>query len=214
MAVALLLTAIAVWVLFRNPPNQSQPASGSAATTTSAVQPQSEPSTGTINIPAGLTPIPSGNEGSPSDFTVSLPNGTELRKRRHLNGRGELTVENGTSFDAVVHLVDLNSEKTIRTFYVKAGNTFTEQRISPGLYGVYFATGTDWNGGLKTFNSSASYSQFGRNMEFTEKPDADKGKIEYSTYQITLQPVKGGNAATYPSDKSAFDKYMNDGTTD
>ena len=214
MAAAFLLTAIAVWVLFRNPPNQTQPSSGSPSITTSTVQPQNEPTTGTVNVPKGLTLDPSGNAGSPSDFAVSLPNGTELRKRRRLNGRGELTVENGTSSDAVVHLVDLSSEKTIRTFYVKAGNTFTERQISPGLYEVYFATGTDWNAGLRTFNSSANYHQFGRNLEFSEKRDPEKGKIEYGTYQITLQPVMGGNAATFPSDKSAFDKLMNDPTTD
>jgi hypothetical protein len=146
--------------------------------------------------------------------TVRILNGTELRKRRHLHGLGELTVENGTEYDAVVLLVELNTEKTIRNFYVTAGNTFTEPRIAPGLYAIYFVTGSDWNPELKTFNSNANYSQFGRNVEFSEKPDQVSGKIEYSTYKITLQPVIGGDAAIYPSNKDAFNKLMNDASKD
>jgi curved DNA-binding protein CbpA len=160
-----------------------------------------------IIIPKGLTPIP-------YQPTFSLPNGTEIRKRRHLNGRGELTVENGSLDDAVVHLVDLNTGKTIRTFYVKTDNTFTERQIPPGLYGVYFTTGIGWNVALKTFNLNASYSHFGKNLEYTEKIDQDRGKVEKITYRISLQPVQNGNAEIESSDKDSFDKMMNDGTAD
>jgi TPR repeat protein len=156
----------------------------------------------------GLTP------DNPSQSAFSLPNGTEMRTRRHLNGRGELTVENGSLGDAVVHLVDLNTGKTIRTFYVKTDNTFTEQQISPGLYGVYFATGIGWNVALKTFNLNASYSHFGNNLEYTERIDQDRGKVEKIIYKISLQPVQHGNAEIESSDKNSFDKMMNDGTTD
>jgi len=162
-------------------------------------------------VPPGLTADPI---VSPPQPVFSLPNGTEIRKRRHLNGRGELTVENGTLDDAVVHVVDLQTGKTIRTFYVKTDNAFTEKQISPGEYGVYFTTGIDWNVELKLFNLSASYSRFGTNLEYTEKIDEDTGKVETVTYKISLQPVHGGNAKIEPSDKDAFDKMMNDGTTD
>jgi hypothetical protein len=164
--------------------------------------------------PSGLTPVPL----EPNDFelmpAVRLLSGTELRKRRHLNGLGELSIENGTSFDAVVHLVDLKTEKTIRTFYVQQGDTFTERQIAPGLYGIYFATGDWWNPESKKFNSAASYSQFGRNIEYSERRDPDAGRVGYDTYKITLQPVVGGNVTTYPSDKDDFDKMMNDPTKD
>jgi curved DNA-binding protein CbpA len=213
-ALALLLISIAAWVLISNRSVQTQPPSDSASTKTYTSQRHSDSSGGTISVPKGLTPISPPDLENPARTAFNLPNGTELRKRRHLNGHGELTVENGTSFDAVIHLVDLNSEKTIRTFYVDTGSTFIERQIAPGLYGIYFATGSDWDAGLKTFNSSAGYSQFGRNLEYSEKPDPDNRKIEYSTYQITLQPVQGGNAATYPSDKDAFNKLMNDGNAD
>jgi hypothetical protein len=137
-----------------------------------------------------------------------------MRKRRHLNGRGELTVENGSLDDAVVHLVDLNTGKTIRTFYVKTDNTFTERQIQQGLYGVYFTTGIGWNVALKTFNFNASYSHFGNNLEYTERIDQDRGRVEKIIYKISLQPVQDGNAKIESSDKDSFDKMMNDGTTD
>lgn len=151
---------------------------------------------------------------NPSQSAFSLPNGTEMRKRRYLNGRGELTVENGSLDDAVVHLVDLNTGKAIRTFYVKTDNTFTERQIPPGLYGVYFTTGIGWNVALKTFNLNASYSHFGKNLEYTERIDQERGKVEKINYKMSLQPVQGGNAEIESSDKNSFDKMMNDGTTD
>ena len=151
---------------------------------------------------------------NPSQSAFSLPNGTEMRKRRHLNGRGELTVENGSLDDAVVHLVDLNTGKTIRTFYVKTDNTFTERQIQQGLYGVYFTTGIGWNVALKTFNLNASYSHFGNKLEYTERIDQERGKVEKIIYKVSLQPVQGGNAEIESSDKDSFDKMMNDGTTD
>jgi hypothetical protein len=174
-------------------------------------QPTPSDSAGVTGVPPGLTAEPI---VSPSQPVFSLPNGTEIRKRRHLNGRGELTVENGTLDDAVIHVVDLQTGKTIRTFYVKTDNTFTEKQISPGEYGVYFSTGIDWNVELKSFNLNASYSRFGANLEYTERMDEVTGKIETVTYKISLQPVHDGNAKIEPSDKDAFDKMMNDGTTD
>jgi len=162
-------------------------------------------------VPPGSTVYPIDNSTQPA---FSLPNGTEIRKRRRLNGHGELTVENGTLDDAVVNLVDLNSMKTIRTFYVKTDKTFTERQIPPGFYGVYFTSGIDWNVSLKTFNLNPSYKHFGKNLEYTEKIDEDTEKVEKIIYTISLQPVLGGNAETDNSDKDYFDKIVNDGTMD
>lgn len=161
------------------------------------------------NNPSAASVVP--NLARP-DF--SLPNGTEIRKRLRLKGLGDLAVENGTVGDAVVHLVDLDSRKTIRTFYIRAGMNFTERQIPPGLYGVYFSTGKDWNVEEKSFNRDAIYSQFGRNLEYRETQYASAGKIQYAHYEITLHPVFGGDVATYPSNKQAFDAMMNQPTSE
>jgi hypothetical protein len=86
--------------------------------------------------------------------------------------------------------------------------TFTEQQIAPGLYEIYFSTGRDWNVEKKSFNENANYSQFGKNLDFSETRDAVTGKIEVQGHNITLQPVLGGDVATYPLSKGAFDKMM------
>jgi hypothetical protein len=168
-----------------------------------------------INLAPGDFEI-AGSEtaGGKQSIPYSLPNGTEIRKRLHLNGYGELSVENGTLDDAVVHLVELNRHKTIRTFYVQSGMTFNERQISHGLYGIYFSTGRDWNIETKSFNENADYSQFGRNVDYSETKNASAGKIEFNTYKITLQPVQGGNVTTFSSDKDTFDKMMNQETSE
>jgi len=174
-------------------------------------QPTSSNSVEIKGVPPGSTVYTIDNSTQPA---FSLPNGTEIRKRRHLNGHGELTVENGTLDDAVVNLVDLHSMKTIRTFYIKTDKTFTERQIPPGFYGVYFTTGIDWNVSLKAFNLNPSYKHFGKNLEYTEKIDEDTEKVAKIIYTISLQPVQGGNAEIDISDKDFFDKIVNDGTTD
>jgi hypothetical protein len=125
-----------------------------------------------------------------------------------LKGHGDLEVENGTPEDAVVHLVELTSQKTTRTFYVQAGMTFTERQISPGLYGVYFSSGTDWDVAKKFFKENASFSQFGKNLDYSETRDEATGEMTFHHREITLQPVVGGEVATYPLSKDAFDKMM------
>ena len=210
----LLLITLTIGVVgeFSATPSNQGPSSATPTEAVSpTVQPQNEGESAT-GAPSGLTPVSVDQNDVESASAVRLPNGTELRKRRHLNGLGELTIENGTTSDAVVHLVDLKTQKTIRTFYVLQGYTFTERQIAPGLYGIYFATGNWWNPELKQFNSAATYSQFGRNLEYSENHNAETGKVEYATYKITLQPVVGGDVTPYPSDKETFDKMMNDGS--
>ena len=65
-----------------------------------------------------------------------------------------------------------------------------------------------------TFNLNASYSHFGKNLEYTERVDENAEKVEKITYKITLQPVEGGNAEIESSDKDSFEKLMNDGAKD
>jgi len=202
---AFLLLALAfacVWVYLENPPKTPDANVGDFNI------PKGATTVPTIEVPKGLTLV------DPSQPALNLPNGKEMRKRKNVTGRGQLTVENGTLDDAVVNLVDLNSGKTIRSFYVKTDNTFTEGQIPTGFYGVYFATGIDWNATLKTFNLNASYSHFGESFEYTERIDQNTDKVERITYKITLQPVQDGNAKIESSDKDSFERLMNDETAD
>ncbi len=137
-----------------------------------------------------------------------LENGTEIRRRLRTGGLGELTVENGTSGDAVVNLVYAPTTKVIRSFYVRSGSSFTERGIRPGSYDVYFSAGTDWNPNLRRFNRDVSYVRFGKELQFTETPNQNN-EIEYEKHEITLQPVIGGDVPSTPVDEATFDQLLN-----
>lgn len=98
------------------PSNRGRSSPTSTEAISPAAPPQNNAGGGAVRLPSGLTPVPVDQNDIESTPAIRLLNGTELRKRRRLNGLGELTIENGTSFDAVVHLIDLKTEKTIRTF--------------------------------------------------------------------------------------------------
>ena len=51
---------------------------------------------------------------------ISLGNGTEIKSRLNLDGHGELTIKNGTSYDAIVNLVEPGSQRLVRSFYVQS----------------------------------------------------------------------------------------------
>jgi len=209
--IPLILLVVGV---FNSSTSNRGPSSTTSIETTSPAVPLQNNAGGNINRPSSsLTPVTIDQNDVDLIPTVRIRNGTELSKQRRLDGLGGLTVENGTGYDAVVLLVELNTGRTIRNFYVTTGDSFTEPRIAPGVYTIYFVTGAYWNQELKTFNSNANYSQFGRNVEFAEKPNEVTGKIEYSNYKITLQPVIDGNATIYSSNKDTFNKLMNDAST-
>jgi len=66
----------------------------------------------------------------------SPPTGTRCEEDAGTSGHGELTIENGTSEDAVVHLsengIDLN--QALRCFFVQAHSTARVARIPEGTY--------------------------------------------------------------------------------
>ncbi len=141
---------------------------------------------------------------------VSLNNGTEIKSRMRLEGHGELTIKNGTSFDAIVNLVEPHTRSVVRSFYVQSGKSFVEKNIAPGTYQVYFSTGKDWDSGSRSFHDDAIYGRFERQIDFFEKEDPLTGNMEFRGYSVTLQYVEGGDEACLPVDKQTFQQMMMD----
>jgi hypothetical protein len=139
----------------------------------------------------------------------SLENGTELRRRQRTGGLGDLTVQNGSSGDAIVNLVDSTKNRVIRSFYVRSNMSFTEKGIRPGTYEIYFSTGSDWNPGARSFDHDAEYFQFGHNLDFSEHESQETGKVEYHKFEITLQPVVGGTVQSSSINRQDFEQMMN-----
>jgi hypothetical protein len=171
-----------------------------------------------IDTAAPLSPAISVQNPSPSPdagkMAVSLSNGTEIKSRLRLEGRGELTIKNGTSFDAIVNVVEPRSNWVVRSFYVQAGKNFVEKNIAPGVYEIYFSTGKDWDSKTRSFHDDALYGRFERSIEFYEREDPFTGEVEFRGYEVTLQAVDGGGMACLPVDKQTFQQMMMDQPTE
>lgn len=141
-----------------------------------------------------------------------LPASTPLQERRLANGRlvdsqrrtgnGQLKVDNGTEHDAVVKLVQ--GGRTIVSVYVGTGSEATVGKINDGNYEVFYTSGIDWDGQLRTFTRSCLFERFDGPFKFTTVPV--EGGIEYTIQSIGLQPRIGGNARTATVPAQSFPK--------
>lgn len=131
---------------------------------------------------------------------VSLANGTILKKSGvFLRGNGELQIKNGTELDAVAKLI--RNGTSVLTVYIKANNNYTLLNISDGIYWLAFTQGSDWDSATQKFKRNIEYSVFDETFNFatTER--------QYTTFEVTLNPVLGGTAKTSNVDPQQFSDY-------
>jgi len=108
---------------------------------------------------------------SPSDSTAEwrpVANGYEPA-RVHGNGRGSLTIDNGTSLDAVVWLVRAQSGKASREIYVRAHAVARLRRVSAGDYRVQYENGTTYLVSRHRFCHSEGPLEFDDQLRFEER---------------------------------------------
>lgn len=141
---------------------------------------------------------------------VSLLNGTELSKNSYyLNGLGELEIKNGTSLDAIAKLVNINIDKSVFTVYIKANSSYKINKIKDGNYKLFFNLGNDWNTEIKAFNINSGYEVFEDLFDFTtiEYTEGNYINTEYSIFEVTLNPIIGGQAETNNINAVEFANY-------
>lgn len=132
---------------------------------------------------------------------VSLPTGTQITPPVG-SGYSQLTVKNGNAFDAVFKLVDANSGETLRFVYVRANEDITLDNVGTCTCDLRFATGIDWDADQQKFRRNIALSAFSDPTEFAVKRE---GNTEYwTTLEVTLHPVEGGNAQTEALDETEF----------
>jgi hypothetical protein len=135
----------------------------------------------------------------------SLPSGTVLVPPS-TKGGGAFKVINGTNQDAFIKLVNPNSPTLVAAFYVASGSNFTLQQVPDGTYQVLFVLGTNWNSKTQSFTKNKRFARFDKSLNFTTI-QADN-RIRYKAYQITLNPVVGGNATTNRVNEQEFRRYQ------
>lgn len=132
---------------------------------------------------------------------VSLPTGTQITPPVG-SGYSQLTVKNGNALDAVFKLVDANSGQTLRFVYVRANEDVTLDDVGTCTCDLRFATGLDWDADQQKFRRNMALSAFSDSTEFVVKRE---GNTEYwTTLEVTLHPVEGGNARTEALDETEF----------
>ncbi|WP_055590226.1 hypothetical protein [Peterkaempfera griseoplana] len=115
-------------------------------------------------------------------------------------GRGELTIENGGSQDAVISLA--KGKRTAYSVYVRKGADYKVRGVRDGTYTVYFTSGRDWDSKARRFTRDCGFSRFDDPLRFTTTVTSTQ--IRWSTWRLTLQPVFGGNATTSDLDEGSF----------
>ena len=140
----------------------------------------------------------------------SLPNGSVLSQNSfYLNGLGELKIKNGGSLDAIAKLVNTALNKSVFTVYIKANSTYTISKIKDGNYKLFFNLGNDWDTEIKAFTVNSGYEVFEELFNFTTREYEEGNYIntKYSTFEVTLNPVIGGNAETENVNPAEFANY-------
>lgn len=162
-----------------------------------------------------VKPTPTVDTLLPGD--VRVPHGmTEFNVPQ--NGRGEISIQNGGSTDAVAKLVDPSTGRLIAICSVQTGRSFSLTRIPEGTYTLVFATGWDWNNAKGKFNRADTFRAFLEPFRFTVQrrytgTETRGGNVydtyaDYSnTYRVTLNPVVGGTAKTRSISADEFYGY-------
>lgn len=201
MAIGLTLAAFAVgavWVIGGGGTADHTPATNVALVPPSAT-PTDIPTPTAVPSPT-VTPAPT-VVPTPTRIPVQINNGTEMQVAEG-SGLGELTVDNGTTNDAIIKLFDPSRGHSIRAVYVVRQSKWVIKNIPPGVFVVRYASGRDWDAEGRFFQSNAAFSEFEDTIDFAETPTSTG--TTYTTWSITLQPVLGGTADTEKIDAAKF----------
>jgi hypothetical protein len=132
----------------------------------------------------------------------SLPTGTPFCDGDETGGKGVLEIENGTPEDAALRLYDVSTKRIVRCLFVKTHESLQVTGIPEGAYVLKYSTGLDWQVESRAFRWLPSYSQFDRQLVYSEEHIGDD--IRYHEIKVTLQPVIGGNVRAVPISREEF----------
>lgn len=129
-----------------------------------------------------------------------------FRNKKYFGGIGKLTIRNGTSNDAVVKLVSTKINESILTIYIRRNSDFTIGKIKDGVYKLYFVLGRHYLEDTQEFLQDCSFLVFDDEFPFTTNQYHmnDVIRTSYSTWEVTLHSVIGGNAKARNISKEEF----------
>jgi hypothetical protein len=146
------------------------------------------------DVRPALTLPPAGQKGD------ARPSNGKLIRAGNGDGRGELTIDNGGSNDAVVTLS--KGRKPAVSVYVRKNKKHTVKGVPDGTYAVFFTGGDAWDGTARAFGRNCAFQRFEDPMKFRTIRTATQ--IRWSVWTVTLQRVVGGTARTADVDPNDF----------
>jgi hypothetical protein len=145
----------------------------------------------TLNIPCEMLRVADELPPPPvrAPTAASRPATDLLSRSSSGGGPGELLIKNGTDSDGIVILVEA-AGSPVQAAYIRTGESFRMTQIADGSYRLYFSKGEGWDAARKEFARNVTRQRFADTLAFTS-PNG-----QYTTYEVTLYGVAGGNAAT------------------
>jgi hypothetical protein len=155
------------------------------------------------------TALPTQDTEPPYDPTVEPANGYVFKNNLWGGGLGTLTVRNGTVNGAIVKLVSTRLNRSVFTVFVAPNSSYTIKNIPNETYRLAYATGRRFNPLTDTFDRLYGISVFDRYLTYDTRDvdEYDGTHTYYHTFEVTLQPVAGGNARTSTLAPQSFEQY-------
>src|SRR5580698_4144539 len=101
-----------------------------------------------------------------------------------------------------MRLYDVSTKRVVRCLFVKAHDSLRVTGIRQGTYDFNYTTGLDWQTESQVFRWLPTYSQFGRQLVYSE--EKIENELRYREIEVTLHPVIGGNVQTRPISREEF----------
>lgn len=139
-----------------------------------------------------------------------LKTGTNIGAPLGASGHGTLQINNGTSYDAAVTLLDQETKIARRFVYIGAREMFTLRTIGPCQCQLFFAMGIDWDDSKEKFRKDPTFSVFDDRLHFTES-NTESG-VQWATFIVTLHPVPEGRAKTTRLSEEEYKRQVGKGT--
>jgi len=142
-------------------------------------------------------------EGAEIDriLKASRPRNGTIFLQTSTQGHGELTINNGTKFDALVKLVSPQRKYTFIVVYIHSGKSAKVTNIRPNTYKLVYALGEGWDEARNAMIRIASTAALAKLLTFVRSQD------QYSTIDVTLHPVVDGNTQSIDISKDEFLAY-------
>lgn len=153
-----------------------------------------------VNTPQAAEQLESSLTALKDRIQQSEPaNGTVLHSGCQ-GGYGEVTIKNDNS-PALVKLESTSDPSVYLTVYVRAGSS-TTVHVNDGSYRLKYAVGTVWYGEQDLFGGTTSCSE--ANSVISISTTYSGNQVSYSSVQLTLYQVPGGNMSTKSIPTSGF----------